>query len=156
MKSWCPPCRSFTPKLVKFLEKQTQLHCILVNCDRSEDKYLDYLTNHCKGMYAIPWSPESTRENLSSAFGIAGIPALVVIDSKGKVITTSARTAVEYNGEKCVEEWLQGKPGNSLKSMINWFSILFYVAIFALYMFWSRAGPDKGGKVEGYQGSKPI
>lgn len=87
-----------------------------------------------------------------NALGVAGIPALVVLDSTGKVITTSGRAAVESNPEGCVEEWLEGKPGVGAQSSVNWFSIMFYVIIIALWVLWMRSGPDKGGKVKGYQG----
>ena len=127
-----------------------------MSCDRTPEKYLDYLTNHCQGMYAIPYTPENVRSQIMSSFGIAGIPSLVILDSKGRVITTSGRAAVEHNADHCVEEWLQGKPGSNLKSAINWFSMLFYVVVIALYIWWIKSGPDKGGKVKGYQGAKPA
>ena len=106
-------------------------------------------------MYAIPYTPESMRTQLMSALGISGIPCLVVMDSKGKIITTSGRMAVEYNSERCVEEWLQGNPGTSMKNMVNLFSIFFYVVVIALFIWWMKSGPDKGEKVRGYQGAKP-
>jgi hypothetical protein len=106
-------------------------------------------------MYAIPYSPENTRTQVMSALGVAGIPCLVVMDSKGRVITTSGRGAVEYNSEHCVEEWLQGKPGTSIRNMVNWFSIFFYAVIIALFIWWIKSGPDRGGKVSGYKGAKP-
>jgi hypothetical protein len=64
-------------------------------------------------MYAIPYSPESVRRQIVSELGIRGIPALVVMDSNGNIITTSGENAVKGNAERCVEEWLHGKPGMS-------------------------------------------
>jgi len=64
-------------------------------------------------MYAIPYDPESRRRQIMSALNVNKIPSLIVLDSSGNVITTSGRIAVEDNSEKCVEEWLQGKPGTT-------------------------------------------
>jgi len=74
-----------------------------------------------------------------SALGTAGIPTLVVMDSKGKIITTSARGAVTRNPEGCVQEWLQGNPGAGVIGRINWMSILLYVLIVSLGWWWLRS-----------------
>lgn len=64
-------------------------------------------------MYAIPYSPESGRRQIVLQLGIRAYPSLVVMDSNGNIITTSGENAVEENAERCVEEWLNGKPGES-------------------------------------------
>lgn len=70
-----------------------------------------------------------------SKLEVYGIPSLIVMDSSGKVITKSGRTAVEGNADKCVEEWLHGKPGTTWIGGVSWRSILFYLALF-LVSFW--------------------
>jgi hypothetical protein len=90
-------------------------------------------------MYAIPYTPETTRQEIMSSFGVMGIPSLIVMNSKGKVITTSGRSAVEGNAAGCVEEWKEGKPGIHWISALNWGSILFYVALAMFWWWWRRS-----------------
>lgn len=90
-------------------------------------------------MYAIPYSPESGRQQIMSSLGVYGIPSLIVMDSSGKVITTSGRGAVEGNPEKCVEEWLHGKPGTNWISGINWMSVVLYSFLFLVWWWYSRS-----------------
>jgi hypothetical protein len=96
-------------------------------------------------MYAIPYTPEPTRQKIMSSFNIYGIPTLIVMDSTGKVITTSGQGAVEGNPDGCVDEWLSGKPGVNWTSNFNWKSLLFYIGIILFYMWWARSkrGGDK-------------
>jgi hypothetical protein len=43
------------------------------------------------GALAVPWAATEARLALPSALGVAGIPALVVTDSNGKVLTANGR-----------------------------------------------------------------
>lgn len=74
-----------------------------------------------------------------SALGVYGIPSLIVMDSSGKIITTSGRGAVEGNPENCVEEWLHGKTGTSWTSGINWMSVVLYTVLFLVWWWYSRS-----------------
>lgn len=99
-----------------------------------------YLTEHCKGMYAIPYQPESARQEIMSALGVHGIPALIVIETAtGKVITKSGRGAVANNPDGCVDEWLAGRSGTTWLSGINWTSILLYLGLFLVWRWYSSS-----------------
>jgi hypothetical protein len=96
-------------------------------------------------MYAIPYTPEDTRQQIMSSFGVYGIPSLIVMDSEGKVITKSGRGAVEGNPGGCVEEWKSGKAGGGgWGSSVSWTNILFYGGILLFWMWWQskRTGTD--------------
>lgn len=73
-----------------------------------------------------------------STLGVYGIPSLIVMDSSGKVITKSGRSAVEGNPDRCVEEWLQGKPGTRWISGINWMTIVLYLGLFLVWWWYTR------------------
>jgi hypothetical protein len=90
-------------------------------------------------MYALPYAPETIRQQIMSSLGVRGIPSLIVMDSTGKVVTHSGRGAVEGNPEGCVDEWLQGKEGTNWKGSFNWMSILLYVGLFVGWWWWSHS-----------------
>ena len=94
-------------------------------------------------MYALPYSPESSRTELMASLGVHGIPSLIVFDSNGQVITKSGRAAVDGNPDGCVKEWLEGKPGTTWVSGINWMSIFMYMAFFLVWWWYSQS---KSGK----------
>lgn len=73
-----------------------------------------------------------------SSLGIYGIPSLVVMDSGGKIITTSGRGAVEANPDGCIREWSQGKSGATWTSGINWTTIVLYGGLFLGWWWYSH------------------
>ena len=85
--SWCPPCRAFTPKLIDFRNKfSNDFEVIFVSADRSSSGQTDYMNK-----YAMPWPATKWRgrnaDTINSKFAVRGIPALVVINSKGEVVS---------------------------------------------------------------------
>lgn len=95
--SWCPPCRQFTPMLVKFYQslakKNKGLEVIWISGDRSQEEFLGYYQK-------MPWlavpmeKAQQAMQRLGGPLGLKGIPHLVLIDAQGNVLTTDARTAV--------------------------------------------------------------
>ena len=64
---------------------------------------------------AVPYSEEKIRNKLHhmsvyNAYGGSGIPNLLVLDSRGKVLTGSFK-AGSYLGPKAVLDWLRRKNG---------------------------------------------
>ncbi|MBE6355738.1 MAG: redoxin domain-containing protein [Lentisphaerae bacterium] len=105
---WCPPCRSFTPQLAKFYRKVSRKHnleIVFVSSDRDAKAMAEY-------MKQMPWlaiphnSPQAAA--LRKEFKINGIPTLVVVDSKGRTVTTNGRTDVMKQGTKAVDSWKKG------------------------------------------------
>jgi hypothetical protein len=102
---------------------------------------MEYLTEHCHGMYSVPF--EICRK-LQFNYGISSIPTLLVMNSDGQLITKSGREAVSGNEIACLDEWLEGRSGTIVGSGVNWVSIVFYVGLFAFWLWYSR-----GRQVEG-------
>lgn len=89
-------------------------------------------------MYAVPYHPETARQKIMETLGIRGIPSLVVMRSKGEVVTSQGRAAVESNAEGCVKEWLGGRSGSTALQGVNWRLILLYVGLFLVWWWWTR------------------
>ena len=54
--SWCPPCRGFTPKLVKFRDNnKSNFEVVLVSSDRGESAQRDYMAS-----YNMKWAAVGT------------------------------------------------------------------------------------------------
>tara|TARA_B100000959_G_C14902501_1_gene591575 strand:- start:170 stop:703 length:534 start_codon:yes stop_codon:yes gene_type:complete len=104
--SWCPPCRSFTPKLIAFRnERATQFEVVLVGSDRSGEEQQAYVTDYGMPWPAIPNNGEHA-DKLNDLFGIQGIPALIIVSPDGKVVSTQGRDDVVTQGSAAFEVWL--------------------------------------------------
>ncbi|XP_047522327.1 nucleoredoxin-like [Pieris napi] len=96
---WCPPCRSFAPSLCSTLSavrkrraKYANTQLILVSSDRSEQSFKRTVASVAAGgALAVPWSATEARTALPAALGVAGIPALVITDAVGKLLTSNGR-----------------------------------------------------------------
>lgn len=94
---WCPPCRGFTPKLIKYYNDRksagfNDLEIVFASSDKSESEFNTYYGE-------MPWLSlpfkDPRIEKLSSRFKVEGIPMLVLLDATGKVINKNARGSVE-------------------------------------------------------------
>ena len=103
--SWCPPCRKFTPELVKFYKKVAKkgnLEIVFVSSDRDEKSMTAYLKK--MPWYAIPFGDAKMRV-LAQELQVRGIPTLAVFDADGKLITKNGRSDVMRFKNKAVEKW---------------------------------------------------
>jgi len=97
---WCPPCRGFTPALVKTYETIVKdgknFEIIFCSGDHDENSFKEYLNE-------MPWKAlpfqDSREKDLSALFEVSGIPHLVIIDENDKVITDNGRSAVSSDPE---------------------------------------------------------
>jgi nucleoredoxin len=95
---WCPPCRGFTPELVKVYEKlkagRSDLELVFASSDRDEKSFDEYYAE--MPWLALRYSDRDAKNALSKVFNVEGIPTLVVldkkIDGKRKVINGGARS----------------------------------------------------------------
>lgn len=102
--SWCPPCRAFTPDLVKTYNRLKSRHpdfeLIFVSSDRNEDDFDSYIRD-----YKMPWPSvafESARSiNQTNKYKESGIPNLVFVKADGEVIAQSYVNG-EYIGPRKV------------------------------------------------------
>ncbi|XP_059054761.1 nucleoredoxin-like [Achroia grisella] len=96
---WCPPCRAFSPSLCAALTavrkrraKYANTQLILVSSDRSEQSFNRTVQSVSGvGALSVPWSAPEARVALAAALSVAGIPALIITDGAGKVLTSNGR-----------------------------------------------------------------
>jgi len=105
---WCPPCRSFTPSLVKLRDrKDDEFEVIFVSSDRSPEDQAKYMKGYGMKWPALPHDSEK-RRSLGQQFGVSGIPALVIIDDQGKLITKDGRAEMgrtDTEARKALRTW---------------------------------------------------
>jgi len=92
---WCPPCRGFTPQLADWYKNDLQgkgLEVIFVSSDRDEAAFKEYFAE--QPWLALDYSDRALKGKLSNAFGVRGIPSLVILDSDLNTITTDGRSAI--------------------------------------------------------------
>jgi nucleoredoxin len=114
---WCPPCRSFTPKLVETYNKikaaGKKFEIIFASSDQSEDQFKEYF--HEMPWLAFPFKDKRIAE-LSDLYDVEGIPTFVIIDpATGKTINASGRSAVDADPNGDEFPW-NPKPLNSIES----------------------------------------
>ncbi|XP_033747442.1 nucleoredoxin-like [Pecten maximus] len=111
---WCPPCRAFTPEVIKLYEKLESngkhIEVVFVSSDRSEESFSKYLET--MPWWAIPFG-DSRMEQLKAIFGVDGIPTFVILDGNGEVVTLNGRTAVNVDKDGLEFPWYP-KPLNPL------------------------------------------
>ncbi len=97
--SWCQPCKKFTPTLVEAYakaksEKKEKFEMIYVSLDSEEEAFDSYRAG-------MPWPAVGFRDTrralLQMGLGIKSIPALVVLDPQGRVLTSSGVTDIATN-----------------------------------------------------------
>jgi len=86
---WCPPCRAFTPELVKwyngFQPKHKDFQLVFVSSDKDEAAMLGYMTEMKMPWPAVKFGEK--KETSVAKFAADGIPYLVLLDEKGKDLT---------------------------------------------------------------------
>merc|ERR1712003_145397 len=82
---WCPPCRSFTPKLAEFYNNglKDNMEIIFVSSDRDEESFNDYFKE--MPWLALPYQQRQAKQELSDACGVEGIPSFAVINPDGSL-----------------------------------------------------------------------
>jgi len=109
---WCPPCRAFTPQLVKFYDTLKAagkpFEIVFVSSDNSKDAMYEYMKETGMNWLALPYG-DKHKETLAAKFNVSGIPKLVILNSKGEVITESGRNYVSGDDTAIFEKWASGK-----------------------------------------------
>lgn len=102
---WCPPCRAFTPKLVKFRDANKQVfEVVFVSADRSEKDKKKYMTGAKMQWPAVPFKGKNSKA-LEKKFDVQGIPKLVILDNKGNLLTANGRDDVSSNAAGAIAKW---------------------------------------------------
>ncbi|XP_065201453.1 nucleoredoxin-like [Planococcus citri] len=106
---WCPPCKAFTSQLIKTYkavrEKGHKFEVILVSSDRSSDSYNHYIST--MPWLAIPYDDTASRQQLTTLYGIQGIPSLVLLNPDGSVITEDGRGEINDDPQGTNFPWYQ-------------------------------------------------
>jgi nucleoredoxin len=90
--SWCGPCQQFTPSLVEFYEKNKNdnFELVLITSDKEEESMEEYAVSK-----KMPWPQLKLKkaQDFKDKFqhGVRGIPAVIVCDLEGKIITANGR-----------------------------------------------------------------
>jgi nucleoredoxin len=114
---WCPPCRGFTPDLIKtynkLKERGEEFEIIFASSDSDDAAFKEYFDE--MPWLAIPYSDRKRKESLSSHFDVSGIPTFVMIDKDGSVITSDGRSGVSADPDGKEFPWYP-KPVNDLSA----------------------------------------
>ena len=103
--SWCGPCRSFTPKLIKFKEEHNaKFEVILIGSDGSAKAQANYMKK-----YKMPWlalkNQSDAARGLSQALDVEYIPYLVVLNPDGEVVTKNGKADIARLGLSAFSAW---------------------------------------------------
>merc|ERR1719230_425992 len=104
---WCPPCRGFTPELIKAYNKDLKaknLEIIFVSSDKDQASFLEYYST-------MPWlaipQGDPRKAKLSKLFGVEGIPSFAVVDAAtGETINGNARGKVSSDPTGAKFPWV--------------------------------------------------
>jgi len=103
--SWCGPCRTFTPSLIKFRDAHRDMfEVILVGADGSPKAQANYMRK-----YKMPWlamknqSPEAIK--ISKSLGVPHIPYLVILDPDGKIVSKNGEKEITRLGNNAFTIW---------------------------------------------------
>jgi thiol-disulfide isomerase/thioredoxin len=88
---WCPPCRAFTPELVKFANaNKTKLAVVFISSDRAEDEMFTYMKETKMPWPAVPFK-SAGGSAIQKEQGVTGIPTLLVYGKDGQLLTKNGR-----------------------------------------------------------------
>jgi len=100
---WCPPCRSFTPKLVKAYTNlktnvDSKFELLFVSADNSQDEFDEYFQDMNFG--AVPYQDENARSALTKGLAIRGYPTLLMLSATND---SGERTLINPNIRGIIE-----------------------------------------------------
>ena len=107
--SWCPPCRKFTPVLASTYKDEwnkdsKKIEIVFVTFDRKEDAFIEYYGH--QPWLAIPYKEEAARKSLATKYSVQGIPALIILDKTGALITSEGVETLYESGPEVIETWI--------------------------------------------------
>ena len=103
---YCAPCHKFTPVLKEFYnymnEDKKDLEVIFVSKDKTEEELLEYRKK-------MPWLNipfgDTRIEKLLEKYQVVGIPVLLILNTKGEVVTMDGKKDVFTLGEVAMKKW---------------------------------------------------
>merc|ERR1712032_1347820 len=106
---WCPPCRGFTPVAAqKYNEAKSEgtWEVVFVSSDRDAASFNEYYGE--QPWVALPFKDNVKKEELSTKFGVNGIPCMILLNgTTGEVINSNCRSDVQSasDGKALVNSW---------------------------------------------------
>ncbi|XP_077236420.1 putative nucleoredoxin 1 [Tasmannia lanceolata] len=97
--SWCGPCRKFTPildEVYQELSPKGDIEVVFISRDKDEESFRGYFAK--MPWLAIPFSDSEICDGLRKLFKVTGIPRLVILDEKGKVLNDNAIEIIKEYG----------------------------------------------------------
>jgi len=111
---WCPPCRRFTPELVKVYDEWKRqdkpVELVFVSSDRDEAAMRGYMTEMGMKWLAVPYADRGRMDALSRRWNVRGIPTLVAVSPDGKTLTQDGVGEVYEKKAAALDAWLPAKP----------------------------------------------
>jgi nucleoredoxin len=89
--NWCPPCRAFTPRLVDYYRSHDggkAFKLLFVGSDQSAEAMQAYMREDAMPWWGVAFDSDSDRQ-LTKAYSGDGIPRLVLLDGKGRILADS-------------------------------------------------------------------
>lgn len=104
---WCPPCRAFTPSLVKFRDEHADenFEVVFVSLDDSEEEKNTYIREMSMKWLMLPGAGSKEAQELYLKFQVPGIPSLIVLGPDGSVVTGSGQEDVMIAPGKALQKW---------------------------------------------------
>jgi thiol-disulfide isomerase/thioredoxin len=95
--SWCPPAKVFAKHLVDFYNRVRgngfAFEVVYVSCDESKKAHREYLQEANMPWYSLSLKSDAI-DTIKSKFPSKTIPALVILDSEGRLISRNARNDI--------------------------------------------------------------
>ncbi len=82
---WCRPCKQFTPLLKAYHAQHPDVHIVFISSDTSTVSFNEYFSG--MSWYALPYEDRQRKAILSKVFDVRSIPALLLFDSAGKLVS---------------------------------------------------------------------
>ncbi|MEM7392039.1 MAG: thioredoxin-like domain-containing protein, partial [Verrucomicrobiota bacterium] len=106
--NWCPPCKTFTPKLVKaykqLKEQGKNFEIVFVSSDYSKSDMFSYMKKAKMPWYTLDFK-SSEATGLSRRYGTGSIPNLTIVDETGRVLSRKGRMDVTMKGAGAFNGW---------------------------------------------------
>lgn len=97
--AWCGPCQQFTPQLVEVyneLSSKVGFEVVFVSGDEDEESFRSYFSK--MPWLAVPFTDSETRDRLDELFKVRGIPNLVMVDDRGKLVNENGVGVIRSYG----------------------------------------------------------
>jgi len=109
---WCPPCRAFTPGLVKFRNENADkdFEIVFVSMDKSRGEKKKYVKEMKMKWLTIPGANTREVDSLALQFGVQGIPALIILAPDGSLVTPDGCEDVMMYPETALKKWKEKTP----------------------------------------------